>query len=131
MTFIEAFAAGLPVVTTRLGASEEIMDESCGVLVEPGDIGQLANALERLIRLPEAREALASAGPEHAAKLCDAKGQLNILADTLQGLLEAKAALTSESAMPPTRLLPSDENCGVLAVKTKASHSGTGSASSR
>ena len=38
LSFIEALSAGLPVVTTRLGAAAEIVDTSCGVLVEPGSL---------------------------------------------------------------------------------------------
>jgi glycosyltransferase involved in cell wall biosynthesis len=42
---IEALARGLPVVVTRSGGPELIVKEQCGLVVEPDDVGQLANAL--------------------------------------------------------------------------------------
>ena len=49
IAYVEALAAGLPVVASRSGGAIEIVDESCGVLVPPGDSEALAAALERLI----------------------------------------------------------------------------------
>ncbi len=47
---LEGMAAGLPVVATRVGAAEEIMEDSVqGYLIEPGDIEALRDRLERLI----------------------------------------------------------------------------------
>ena len=48
----EYLLAGLPVVTTALGGALEIVDESCGLLVPPGDTGKLQEGLRRLIGEP-------------------------------------------------------------------------------
>ena len=40
---MEAMAAGLPIIASRLGASVEVMGE-CGCYVRPGDAGELAQA---------------------------------------------------------------------------------------
>lgn len=45
---IEAFAAGRPVICTRWMALPEMVDESCGILIEPGDAAGLFNAMKRL-----------------------------------------------------------------------------------
>jgi glycosyltransferase involved in cell wall biosynthesis len=46
----EAMAYGLPVVGTRVGGiPEAIRDGQTGIVVEPGDIGQLRDALIRLL----------------------------------------------------------------------------------
>lgn len=45
---IEALAAGKPVVATRCGGPEHIIDESTGVIVEPGDSEALADAIRRV-----------------------------------------------------------------------------------
>lgn len=45
---MEAYAAGLPVITTNWLAIPEIVDESCGILVEPKNPGALAEAMTRL-----------------------------------------------------------------------------------
>jgi glycosyltransferase involved in cell wall biosynthesis len=86
IAFVEALYAGLPVVTTQLGAAPEIVAESCGLLVPPDDPAALANALATLIADPEARARLGSAGPERARLLCDPATALGRLSELLNGL---------------------------------------------
>lgn len=42
---LEAYSCGLPVIASNIGAIGEIVDSSCGVLVEPGDLDQLEQAI--------------------------------------------------------------------------------------
>jgi glycosyltransferase involved in cell wall biosynthesis len=49
---LEAYGAGLPVIATRWRALPEIVDDSCGVLVEPRDAESLRSAMESLARDP-------------------------------------------------------------------------------
>lgn len=79
LAFVEALYAGLPVVTTAMGGACEIVTADCGVLVPPGDVQALANALQRLIADPGERRRLGSAGPARAAALCDPAEQLATL----------------------------------------------------
>jgi len=67
MVLLEAAAAGLPIVTTRVGGNHEVVrDESTGFLVPPGDSEALALAMVRLSRLPEPeRLAMGERGREH------------------------------------------------------------------
>ena len=54
IVFIEAMAARLPIVATRVGAIPELVQDGInGRLVEPGDIQSLANALSELLDDPE------------------------------------------------------------------------------
>ena len=46
---IEAYAAGLPVITTNWRAIPEIVDETSGILIEPKDSVQLLEAMKKLI----------------------------------------------------------------------------------
>lgn len=46
----EAFAHGLPVVTTKWLAIPEIVDDTCGILIEPGDTAAFVTALTALHR---------------------------------------------------------------------------------
>jgi len=76
LTFVEALAAGLPVVTTAMGGALEIMDDSCGLLTPPGNWQALANVLERLIEHPDLRGRFGAAGRIRARQLGDARQQL-------------------------------------------------------
>lgn len=48
LTILEAMAAGLPVVATRVGGTPEIVDTSCGRLVPSRDPASLATTLSEL-----------------------------------------------------------------------------------
>jgi glycosyltransferase involved in cell wall biosynthesis len=75
-TFIEAMLAGLPVVTTRMGAAPEIIDSSSGILVEPNNPEDLAGALKELVSHPERRKQLGAKAIERAKSLCAPESQL-------------------------------------------------------
>jgi glycosyltransferase involved in cell wall biosynthesis len=55
----EAMSCGLPVIATRSGGPEDIVDNTNGLLVDPGDCDLLANAMMRMyenIRLYRSRK---------------------------------------------------------------------------
>ncbi|MBW4539347.1 MAG: glycosyltransferase family 4 protein [Myxacorys chilensis ATA2-1-KO14] len=61
--FIEAMAAGLPIVATRLNAIPEIVaEEETGLLIEPGDRTALADGMRRLLRNPDLRRTMGAKG---------------------------------------------------------------------
>lgn len=49
VVYLEALAVGRPVVTTRNGGAEEIINDTNGTLVEVGNLKGLANAIEQTI----------------------------------------------------------------------------------
>jgi glycosyltransferase involved in cell wall biosynthesis len=55
---LEAMAAGLPVIASRVGAADELIDETRGILIEPGDPRALAGAIRALVDDPSMRERL-------------------------------------------------------------------------
>jgi glycosyltransferase involved in cell wall biosynthesis len=64
---VEGMAAGKPVIATRGGGVLEIIEHGVsGVLVDPGDPVQLADAIERLLADPVASTALGHAGRARA-----------------------------------------------------------------
>jgi glycosyltransferase involved in cell wall biosynthesis len=79
LTFIEALSNGLPVITSALGGAVEIVDESCGILVPPGDVEALATALAELITNDVLRKSLGCSGPCRAEFLCDTRTQVRRL----------------------------------------------------
>jgi phosphatidylinositol alpha-1,6-mannosyltransferase len=63
IVFLEAMAAGLPIVAARAAAVEELLgDGECAVLVPPGDETALAAALGRLLGDAGQRRRLSEAG---------------------------------------------------------------------
>lgn len=46
---IEAHAAGKPVISTRCGGPETLINESNGILVPPGDVDALASAMKEVV----------------------------------------------------------------------------------
>jgi len=60
---IESLAAGTPVVATRVGGVEDVVEDGTdGLLVPVGDIASLADALERLAHNPELRREMGRYG---------------------------------------------------------------------
>ena len=91
IAFVEALAAGLPVVTTALGGALEILDDTCGVLVPPGDPSALASVLRRFIADSALRARIGAGGPPRARHLCDAATQMNRLDAVLASVAAADA----------------------------------------
>ncbi|HEX7174432.1 MAG TPA: glycosyltransferase [Pyrinomonadaceae bacterium] len=92
IAFVEALYAGLPVVTTDEGGAVEIVDESCGTLVQPGDAGALAESLRALIENPLMRAALGRRAPARATELCEPATQMRRIEDILRGLARRREA---------------------------------------
>jgi glycosyltransferase involved in cell wall biosynthesis len=49
VVLIEAMSTGLPVIATRSGGPENIVDESCGILIRPGDVKEMEEAMAGMI----------------------------------------------------------------------------------
>jgi glycosyltransferase involved in cell wall biosynthesis len=70
MPVVEAMASRTPVVTTRGGASPEIVEHGrSGLLVERSGVQGLAEAMLQLLANPERREAMAQAAFERASNV--------------------------------------------------------------
>jgi len=80
MTILEAFACGVPVVTTPVAAITEVVDHGRnGLLVPVGDIGALTEALRQLIEDPDLRRRLGRAAREDHARAYDIRGYVTRL----------------------------------------------------
>jgi glycosyltransferase involved in cell wall biosynthesis len=95
MAILEAFARGIAVVATPVGAVPEVVDHGRnGFIVRTGDIGDLAAALERLIADGDLRRRLgANARQDHAQRF------------EIGGYLSEMATIWRRAAAPETRLV--------------------------
>jgi glycosyltransferase involved in cell wall biosynthesis len=67
IVFLEAMAAGLPIVAARTAALPEVVpDGECGILVSPGSPDELAGALDRLLSSAGERRRMGEAGRRRA-----------------------------------------------------------------
>jgi glycosyltransferase involved in cell wall biosynthesis len=78
MAVAEALAVGLPVVTTTVGAATALLEGNdpedpqrnrAGLLVAPGDLGALTQALDAILNDPGLRDELAAGARQRAAQL--------------------------------------------------------------
>jgi glycosyltransferase involved in cell wall biosynthesis len=96
-TLVEAYAAGLPVIASRLGALERIVDDGVtGLLFDPGNPADLANKLNWALAHPERMGEMGRAAR--------AVYERRYTADTNYGLLldiYAEAMALARRALPP------------------------------
>jgi glycosyltransferase involved in cell wall biosynthesis len=83
IAFVEALAAGLPVVTFDFGGASEIVTPQCGILLPPDDRGALGPALQRFVDHAELRTSIGLGGPARARALCDPASQIARLEQAL------------------------------------------------
>ena len=90
----EAWAAGRPVVATRVGGIPELIEDGkTGLLVEPGDVGGLAVRLRQLLADPPLARALGRAGRESARTKYDVTAMAGAYDRTYRELLTPKKEL--------------------------------------
>ncbi len=95
MAFLEAQAAGLPVVAGRVGGVPDVVsDDESGILVAPGLTGAFADAVGTLIRAPDRRRAMGAAAAAYVRRRHD----LAVAAENLQAVLAPLEAARRESA---------------------------------
>ncbi len=83
---MEAMAAGLPCVSTRLaGVPEMVVEGKTGLLVDEKSPADLADALARLLASPESQKSMGEAGLARAMKLFDQKITARSLLRVLYG----------------------------------------------
>ncbi|MGM0532847.1 MAG: glycosyltransferase family 4 protein, partial [Bacteroidota bacterium] len=86
-SLLEAMAHGLPVVSTNVnGVSELIENGKNGYVVPPRDASILQDALERLVKYPEQREAIG----ENAQKCVSEKFSIDHMVNKLDSFVQGK-----------------------------------------
>lgn len=70
---LEAMVNGIPVVATRVGGIPDVVNDSCGRLVSPGDVEGLASALREILSDDARRTAMGEACRERVLAEFDMK----------------------------------------------------------
>jgi glycosyltransferase involved in cell wall biosynthesis len=81
-SIIEAMANGLPIVTTSVGGSADILLPDAGVLVPPGDSNQLAQAMQQLASDSQMRMRMGAAARKRYRELFSTEAVLPLLVST-------------------------------------------------
>ena len=94
---LESFAAGVPVVATRVGGNPELVSEERGILVPARDESALANAIHQILKDPSyradvGRNARRFAVEQFSAERIAGKYQ-ELYAEVLSGKLSAKRSI--------------------------------------
>ncbi|HEX6719691.1 MAG TPA: glycosyltransferase family 4 protein, partial [Pyrinomonadaceae bacterium] len=92
-SIIEAMAHGLPIITTNVGGSPDLLTPETGILIPPGDSSALANAMERLAADPALRQRMGQAARERYLQLFAPPAVMSMLVSTY-------ARLTSNDSSP-------------------------------
>ena len=74
ISILEAIGHGIPVITTAVGGITDLVtDRFNGIVVEPGNVEQIAEAIIYLANHPEERLRLGANASKHAANFCHEK----------------------------------------------------------
>ncbi|MCX5799986.1 MAG: glycosyltransferase family 4 protein [Candidatus Eisenbacteria bacterium] len=90
---LEALAAATPVIATAVGGVPEIVvNGETGILVSPGESGQLARAITELLSDPGLARAMGQAGQEAIRRSHSFEGQLRLLTEVYTKTLAVERA---------------------------------------
>jgi glycosyltransferase involved in cell wall biosynthesis len=86
MAYAEALACGLPVIATKAGAIPDTIPHEAGLLVDPGDVAALADAIRWVIIDRGLRQRLSESALSAARQLPTWAESAKIFADALEAL---------------------------------------------
>lgn len=88
MAVLEAMACGLPIVASRVGGVPDLIQNDVnGILVEPGKIEQLVDAICRLAKDPELRSSMGKANYLLACERYDIEKHVELLVDIYKKII--------------------------------------------
>lgn len=102
LVVLEAMACGVPVITSELtGTTELITDDQTGILVPPGDSQAIAAAVVDLLLDLDKRERLAAAGHQHVITHFSARTFARQYLELYRSLLERRDPPASRTSDRP------------------------------
>jgi glycosyltransferase involved in cell wall biosynthesis len=91
VSVLEAMAAGVPVVATRVGSlAETVCDGQSGYLVPPGDAGAIASRVASLLRDRGLAQRMGRAGRQHVLAQASLRSMVEGYQNLLAGIYTAK-----------------------------------------
>ncbi len=92
IAILEAMALGKPVIVTRAGGPVEIVEEErTGLMVSPGNVTEMADAIIRLLQNPDQIRDMGTAGRERFLRIFTANRMAQTVASTYRNLLSGVA----------------------------------------
>lgn len=90
---LEAMATGLPVVVGATGGIPELVDDGrTGLLLEPGNLGQLSDTLDELVRHPARRLEMGRAARAACESYYNTARQVSEIVDIVDGAIPGRGA---------------------------------------
>lgn len=102
---IEAMAHGLPIISTTVGGVPDIVTDEAGILVPPGDVEALAQAMGRLAEDRGLRERMGHAAREQYEKLFNPDLVLPLMLDTYRRVANGNGNHSAHTAPESNGLL--------------------------
>ncbi len=114
-SILEAFAAGRPVIASDLGGMKELIGKSqAGLLVPPGDVSSLAEAMRSMVSSPQRARQMGTCGYRYAITSHTAQAHYRKLMEVYTTAMQSRGALRGAprdsrgpEAVPVTGLQPS------------------------
>ncbi|MCR4439418.1 MAG: glycosyltransferase [bacterium] len=101
VSVMEAMAMQLPVVATQVNGVPELVREGAGILVEPGDVRALAQALRRVADMsPAERQEMGRTGRAIVEKEFTIRTQVRLLADLFLASLQDRSERIGKRESP-------------------------------
>jgi glycosyltransferase involved in cell wall biosynthesis len=91
-TLPQAMLAGRPVISFDVDGAREVVDQTTGVLLAPGDVGGLREAVRRLAGSAELRRRLGAAGRQRCRRLFDHRRMVEQIEGLYRRLLSERRA---------------------------------------
>jgi glycosyltransferase involved in cell wall biosynthesis len=112
LSVMEAMASGLPTVSTAVGGVPDLFESGKeGLMVQPGDVQGLSNAMATLLRNREARQSMGMAAARRARKNYDVSRMVQAYEELYEDLVDHSHRLSAES-VPRESAIPAEEGVG-------------------